>query len=177
MSIKKIIASALGVLILVGLVVFVGIQFIPVEKTNPPVVREPNWDSPQTRALMERACFDCHSNETRWPWYTNVAPVSWVIAREVQEGRASVNYSNWRPDEENEALETIFQGRMPPRQYLLLHPEARLTDSELQTLVGGLKATFGNIENEREREEGEAGGDGRISRQDDDANPSGHDDN
>jgi hypothetical protein len=153
LSIKKITISVLVIALMAGLLVFVGIQFIPVEKTNPPIAREPNWDSPQTRALVERACFDCHSNETKWPWYANIAPVSWAIAREVQEGRASLNYSNWRPNEENESLETIFQGRMPPRQYLLLHPEARLTNSEMETLVAGLKATFGgNIEGGRERE-------------------------
>jgi Haem-binding domain len=152
MSTKKIITSVLAVLILIGLVLFVGIQFVPVDRTNPPVVREPNWDSPQTRAMMERACFDCHSNETRWPWYSNIAPISWSIAREVHEGRRSLNYSDWNPNRPNESLETILQGRMPPRQYMLLHPEARLTDSELQSLVAGMKATFGaNAEQEGER--------------------------
>jgi len=122
---------------------FLAIQLVPVEKTNPPVVREPNWNAPQTRALMERACFDCHSHATKWPWYSNVAPVSWVIANEVREGRKELNYSNWRPDEENEAIEAILDGEMPPRQYLLLHPEARLTSAEKQTLITGLRQTFG----------------------------------
>lgn len=63
--------------------------------TNPPVVSEPTWDSPETRALAVRACYDCHSNETVWPWYTNVAPVSWLIQREVAEGREELNFSTW----------------------------------------------------------------------------------
>lgn len=151
MSIIRKIGLAIAALIGIGLVAFVAIQFVPVERTNPPVVREPNWDSPQTRALMERACFDCHSNETKWPWYTKVAPVSWTIAHDVQEGRRELNYSDWHPNEENESLEAILEGEMPPRQYLLMHPEARLSDAEMQTLVAGLKATFGNtLEDEEE---------------------------
>ncbi|MBI5081140.1 MAG: heme-binding domain-containing protein [Chloroflexi bacterium] len=61
--------------------VVIGMQLVPVWllKTNPPVTAEPKWDSEQTRALAKRACFDCHSNETVWPWYSNVAPVSWLI--------------------------------------------------------------------------------------------------
>lgn len=126
------------------------------------IIKQKNsyWDSPQTRALMERACFDCHSNETKWPWYAKIAPMSWIIAREGHEGRARLNYSNWRTNEENESIETILQDRMPPRQYLLLHPEARLTDSEVETLVAGLKATFGggNIGGEHQPEEDEREG-------------------
>jgi hypothetical protein len=84
-----------GVLIVIGLLGFITIQFVPVERTNPPVVSEPKWDSPQTRALAERACFDCHSNETKWPWYSQVAPVSWLITDDVYEGRAALNFSEW----------------------------------------------------------------------------------
>lgn len=156
MSMTRIVGLAIAALIGIGLVAFVVIQFVPVERTNPPVVREPNWDSSQTRALMERACFDCHSNETKWPWYTKVAPASWAIARDVQEGRRELNYSEWYPDEENESLEAIQEGAMPPRQYLLMHPEARLSDAEMQTLVTGLKATFGNtLEDDEEFGESE----------------------
>src|SRR3954449_12180710 len=73
------------------------IQLIPYghSHANPPVLKEPKWDSPQTRALAQRACFDCHSNETTWPWYTHIAPVSWLIARDVIEGRQHLNFSTW----------------------------------------------------------------------------------
>src|SRR6478735_10619944 len=75
----------------------VAIQFVPYghAHTNPPVRLEPAWDSPQTRELAARACFDCHSNLTKWPWYSNVAPVSWLIQRDVDGGRAALNFSEW----------------------------------------------------------------------------------
>src|SRR5215831_3235209 len=73
------------------------IQLIPFgrEHTNPPVTQEPAWDSPGTRELAKRACFDCHSNETVWPWYSRVAPVSWLTQRDVNGGRRHVNFSEW----------------------------------------------------------------------------------
>ena len=91
----KLFIKIAGVIIGIILVGFIAIQFIPVNRTNPPVAQEPNWDSPQTRALAERACFDCHSNETKWPWYSKVAPVSWIVADHVHEGRAALNLSEW----------------------------------------------------------------------------------
>ena len=140
----------LGLVIILGAFLLCGgggllaIQFIPVKKSNPPVVNEPNWDSPQTRALAERACFDCHSNQTKWPWYANIAPVSWAISHEVQEGRQKINYSDWKPKKEDESVEVILKGKMPPTKYLLFHPEARLTQTETDALIAGLKATFGS---------------------------------
>src|SRR5574340_945670 len=81
------------VVIVATLVVLAGfllIQLVPYGRnhTNPPVTGEPRWDSPQTRALAARACFDCHSNETKWRWYSNIAPISWLIQRDVDSGRA-----------------------------------------------------------------------------------------
>lgn len=137
-------SMGLGVLLVIGLVGFLAIQLVPVRGTNPPVVSEPSWDSAQTRALMERACFDCHSNETKWPWYTRVAPVSWLAVHDVNEGRAKLNYSQWRPSREDESIETIVEGSMPPRAYLLMHPEARLSAAETQQLIAGLRATLQN---------------------------------
>jgi hypothetical protein len=138
-TLLKIIIGFAG-LVLVGLLV---IQMVPVERTNPPVVREPNWDSAQTRALMDRACLDCHSNETNWPWYAYVAPVSWLVANDVQEGRAAVNFSEWQPGRENESVEAILEGEMPLEIYLITHPEARLSKAETQALIAGLEATLG----------------------------------
>jgi len=143
MSIRSIFKLS-GVIIVIGIAVFILIQFIPVDTTNPPVVNEPNWDSQQTRALTQRACFDCHSNETVWPTYTKIAPVSWVIANHVLEGRETLNFSQWNPNRRNEAIETIIEGEMPPLYYTAIHPEARLSALEKQQLVSGLQNTFSN---------------------------------
>jgi len=126
------------------LLILVGIQLIPIDRTNPAVSREVQWDSPATRELAQRACFDCHSNETVWPWYSYVAPVSLRVADHVQEGREHLNFSAW--DQPNvdleEVVENIERGEMPLSDYLLMHPEAKLSDSEKQALLDGLKATF-----------------------------------
>lgn len=131
----------------IGLVALaLGIQLIPYghDHQNPPVLAEPAWDSQQTRDLAERACFDCHSNETKWAWYTNIAPMSWLIQHDVEEGRQKLNWSEWdTPPRENESVEAIREGSMPPRVYTLIHSEARLTDQEMSTLVDGMRATFG----------------------------------
>lgn len=130
---------------IVGLIVI--IQFIPVAgaKSNPPVVAEPAWDSPQTRELAVRACYDCHSNETVWPWYSNVAPVSWRVISHTNEGRESLNFSEWNVPQEDahEAAESVRDGSMPLRVYLLTHAEARLSDQEKALLAQGLDNTLG----------------------------------
>lgn len=134
--------------LLVGLgVLLVAVQFVPYgrDHDNPPVTAEPSWDSPVTRDLAVRACFDCHSNQTRWPWYSNIAPMSWLIQRDIDEGRDELNWSEWGPESEgHESAETVLEGSMPPTPYTLLHPEARLTDQEMDALVTGLVATFGS---------------------------------
>jgi len=142
--------------ILLALVVlFVLIQFIPYGKdhTNPPVIAEPNWDSPRTKELFMRACGDCHSNETKWPWYSNIAPLSWSIYHHVVEGREHFNVSMWGHQKKNEgedAAEEVEEGEMPLKSYLLAHPEARLSDSEKKELIEGLKKTFGEKEHDED---------------------------
>jgi hypothetical protein len=130
-----------------ALSLFVVIQLIPIWalKTNPPVVAEPQWDSPQTQALAERACFDCHSNETKWPWYSNVAPVSWLVVVDTVRGRNKLNFSEWgvRRAKLDEVGKVIRRGEMPPSNYLLTHPEAKLTETEKQQLIDGLSKTIG----------------------------------
>ncbi len=133
-----------GLLALVG--GFLLIQLVPYgrDHENPPVVAEPAWDSAETRDLAARACFDCHSNETVWPWYSSVAPLSWLVQNDVDEGREHLNFSEWnRRQEADEAAETVREGSMPPNYYTIIHPDARLTDAELTQLVNGLTATFG----------------------------------
>ncbi len=136
---------AIGLSVL-GVLGFLAIQLVPYGRnhTNPPVVREPIWPSPEVRALAKRACFDCHSNEVVWPWLSNVAPVSWMIQRDVDEGRRKLNFSEWgtRRDE-RDAAEQVQQGKMPEPKYLLTHPEARLTSAEKQMLIDGLQAIAG----------------------------------
>lgn len=128
----------------------VAIQLVPYghQHANPPVRAEPAWDSARTRELAVRACYDCHSNETGWPWYTNVAPVSWLAQRDVEQGRRELNYSEWdRPQREaRESAEQVERNQMPPPYYLLAHPEARLSTAERAELIQGLTATFGRAE-------------------------------
>lgn len=122
------------------------IQFIPLNQTNPTVIREPAWDSPRTRAYAQRACFDCHSNETVWPWYAHVAPLSWLITNHVNEGRKEFNISEWKPGQGDEAAEHFRDGEMPLSSYRLLHPEARLSATERSEFLEGLIATFGQAQ-------------------------------
>ena len=134
--------------IVVVVVVFaIALQLVPYghAHSNPPVQVEPKWDSPQTRALAQRACFDCHSNETVWPWYGNIAPVSWLLWNDVREGRDNMNFSEWEnggSQDLQEIVEVIQEGEMPLPQYLLMHPEARLSDADKQALIDGLTQTL-----------------------------------
>ena len=90
---KRIIIWVVIAIVLLGLL----IQLIPLpgRGNNPPVVAEPKWDSPQTAALVKRACYDCHSNQTVWPWYARIAPASWLIQRDVATGHTGLNFSEW----------------------------------------------------------------------------------
>lgn len=127
-------------------VIFILIQIFQVDHTNPEVRGEPNWDSPRTRELAKRACFDCHSNETNWPWYSYVAPVSWRVYNHVYNGRRKFNFSDYPlgTKEPEEAIEEIQKGEMPLSDYLILHSEADLTLMEKAELIKGLQKTFSN---------------------------------
>lgn len=145
---------ALLVAVLAGL--FLLIQFLPLgaQRSNPPVVAEPAWDSPRTRELFLRTCGDCHSNQTRWPWYSYVAPASWLVTSDVTEARKHLNVSEWHREQEDadEAAEEFREGEMPLPIYLPLHPEARLDPDERKELLRGLLATFGERRSETERD-------------------------
>jgi hypothetical protein len=123
-----------------------GIQAVPYGRRheNPPVLAEPSWDTPQTRGLAARACFDCHSNETIWPWYSNIAPISWLVQRDVDQGRRAVNFSEWnRPQKEaHEAAKTVREGEMPPWIYTIRSASARLSVTEKEALARGLAVTL-----------------------------------
>ena len=138
---------AIVILLAVAVGGFVLIQFIPYghQHDNPPIVKEPNWDSAQTKEIAQRACFDCHSNEIDWPWYSYVAPVSWLIQHDAEEGRQHLNFSDWdRMRYPDEIIEVVDRGEMPPAQYLLMHPEARLTQQEKDQFISGIQATISN---------------------------------
>lgn len=139
MKIKLLVTVVLGL---------VAIQFVPYGRNhvNPPVKQEPAWDAAITRKLFFRVCGDCHSNETVWPGYSNVAPVSWLVQHDVEHGRKMFNVSDWGRSGKNkgdEAAEQLREGEMPPWFYLPLHAQARLTPEERKQLVAGLIATFG----------------------------------
>ncbi len=129
---------------------FLLIQLLPYGRnhTQPPVIREPAWDSLETKELAERACYDCHSNQTVWPWYSHVAPVSWMVQHHVDEGRQYLNFSEWgsghRDGEEGEEMaEVVYEGEMPLASYLITHPQARLSNIEKAALARGLMAVGG----------------------------------
>jgi len=132
------------VLAVVGLLAVA--QLVPYgrDHTNPPVVAEPRWDRPATRELARRACFDCHSNETRWPWYSHVAPASWLVQNDVDEGRYELNFSRWDRvyEEAHESGDVVREGGMPPRYYLWMHGDAKLTAAEREELARGLDASL-----------------------------------
>lgn len=140
-----------GLLDLLGLGLV--IQVVPYGRNheNPEMLREPDWgwDRPRTRELFLRGCKDCHSNQTEWPGYSVVALVSWLVQRDVHDGRSHFNVSEWGRDENHgdEAAEMVREGKMRPWFHLPAHPEARLSDAEREALIAGLVATF---------EEGEA---------------------
>jgi hypothetical protein len=130
-----------------GLVALFGLmQLVPYGRThsNPPTIEEPKWDSPRTRELAVRACFDCHSNQTKWPWYADVAPFSWVVEYDVENARSIINFSEWNRTYPLAAHsgESVINGGMPTMKYRMAHPEADLTHEETVELARGLDATF-----------------------------------
>ena len=119
---------------------FALIQLVPVDRSNPPVESE-TPAPPAVRAVLRRACYDCHSNETRWPWYGRIAPVSWLLERDVREGRREVDFSTWNRNDEKrrarkwkEIREQVEQGKMPPPIYTIVHGEARLSAEDRAVL-------------------------------------------
>jgi len=138
---------------------FVGIQFVPVDRTNPPV--EKTIDAPAAvRDILERACYDCHSNLTQWPWYGYVAPVSWLVAHDVHEGREELNFSAWNrlsPERKAKKIwevgEEIAEGEMPLRLYRWMHSHGRLSEAERTVLIQWAK-TNGREDEKHEHEQG-----------------------
>jgi Haem-binding domain len=126
------------------LVVAVLLQLVPLGRAhpNPPVRQDAPWPDGRTRELAMTACYDCHSNQTRWPPQSFVAPFSWLIARDVKQGRAKLNFSDWAEDadEATDAADAVTDGSMPPTRYVLVHPGARLGQAERRLLADTLAA-------------------------------------
>ena len=123
---------------------FLLIQLVPNRVQNPPVTRGAVWSSPELEVLARNACYDCHSNEVRLPWYGQIAPIAWVINDHVLEGRAALNFSTMdRPGEEaHEASEALLEGEMPPDYYTFMHGEANLDEAQKQALAAELDRLF-----------------------------------
>jgi hypothetical protein len=121
-------------------VIFVGMQAVRPERTNPPVKAEDTLEAqyevpPEVKQILERSCSDCHSHRTRWPWYSHVAPASWLLAEHVKDGRRHFNMDNFTEEMSfKDICQEIRVGSMPMKSYLLLHPEAKLTGAEIQTV-------------------------------------------
>lgn len=153
------------------IVVFAAIQFVPVDRSHPPVVDPIVFTDANAELIARRSCYDCHSNENVWPWYGNIAPVSWVVAHHVEEGRSILNFSDIAGTIANggeggergeageggegdaggsaseiveESAETINEGEMPPAYYLLTHPDAKLSAADKATLITGIKEALAN---------------------------------
>lgn len=121
-------------------IVFVAVQLVPVDRNNPPVVAD--FDGPaDVESVLRTSCYDCHSHEVRWPWYSRVAPASWLVAHDVREARDHLNFSKWeildakhRAKMAEEMWEEVEERQMPLPMYLLAHPDARLTETAKATL-------------------------------------------
>lgn len=129
------------------LLVFIGIQFVPVAAIEASSKRSAmKGEDPQVVALLKRSCYDCHSNETEWPWYSRVAPASWLVAKDVAGGRESVNFSNWddmdafdKQYAREQAHDLVKDGDMPPWFYIPMHPSAKTNDQDLTVLAKWVK--------------------------------------
>lgn len=126
-------------------VVFILIQFVPYGRTshsNPEATNPFQWTDPQAEAIARTSCYDCHSNETDWWWATNIAPMSWLVQRDVDGARSSFNFSEWAGVPSVEELSEAIDSEMPPFQYEMIHPDAKLTDAEKQALIAGYRASL-----------------------------------
>lgn len=129
--------------LIAALIGFTALQLVPYgwRHENPPVTERAPWPSEQARSIAAASCLSCHSNETDWPWYSYIAPMSWLIRRDVEEGREDLNFSTWDRDDgrADDAIESILDGDMPPRRYVLVNPGARLSSEEERALVDALR--------------------------------------
>jgi len=141
---KKVLLAALGILIV--------LQFIKIDKTNPET--NPQYDiytagnlSPEIGSLLKNACNDCHSNHTKYPWYTSFQPFGWFVSGHIKHGRGNLNFSEWhgyseskRSNKAEDCIEVLEAGRMPLKSYTWMHPKARLTKEQNKELIDFFKS-------------------------------------
>lgn len=161
---KKTTKNAIRLVLVALAVLFGAIQLVPVDRENPPV----GMDIPssnEVKSILRRACYDCHSNETDWPWYGHVAPLSWLVADDVEEGREELNFSTWNSynaekirKKIGEIWEEVEEGEMPPWSYLLTHGEARLSEQDRRLLHDWAALETGFVEH-RDANGGDSGSD------------------
>lgn len=127
-----------GIILVLALI---AVQFVPVERANLPVESDAPMAA-EVKTVIRRACYDCHSNETVWPWYSYVAPVSRLVAKDVREGRRELNFSEWNQYAENrrarklkEIVEQVEKGKMPQWYYVMMHPDAKLSASDKELIL------------------------------------------
>lgn len=137
---------ALKIIVVVLFVGFVAIQFIRPDRTNPPIIAERTLEATtevpeNVKAILSRSCADCHSNNTYYPWYSQIAPASWFLANHVSEGRRELNFSEWATYERRkkkrkmeEVCEQIETRQMPLPSYLWIHRDAAMSDGDIKTL-------------------------------------------
>jgi hypothetical protein len=150
--------------VLVLAAVFLVLQLIPYGWThsNPPVTSAAPWPDAESEAVARQSCYSCHSNETDWPAYSYVAPMSWLVRRDVDSGRRAMNFSEWDPadNEAEDAIDEIEDGDMPPSQYTLIHRDATLTDEEQAILSRALNQMAGEDSSGKGSGVGTGSGDG-----------------
>jgi len=131
--------------------IIVIIQFFRIDKTNPEVIAENDFVTitnppEEVTTILKTACYDCHSNESKYPWYTNVAPISWWVKHHIDEGREELNFSNWKTFKAKkkdhkleELIEEVEEGEMPLDEYTWTHADAQLTEEQKHVLVNWVK--------------------------------------
>ena len=142
--------------LLVAVIAFAAIQAVPYgwRHSNPPVLADAPWPNAEGAALARGSCYACHSNETDWPAYSYVAPMSWLVRQDVEAGRDRLNFSEWGEDSDvRDAAETVAEGSMPPRRYTMLHSGGHLSDAERRVLIAALETM------DRDERDGRGSGD------------------
>lgn len=130
---------------LAAMALFVLIQLVPYGRAhnNPPETQPVKFATADARQLMTRSCGDCHTNLTNWRWYSNIAPISWLVTKDIDGGRSNLNFSEWdKPQTELSDLLEKVDGGMPPIQYTLPHPSAKLSDNEKLRLKTALTELY-----------------------------------
>ncbi len=145
--------STWRIILIVVIVIFIAIQFIPVKRDNPPVKSDIPAPA-DVKAILHRACYNCHSNETKWPWYSHVAPASWLVTSDVHEARSHMDWSDWNQydaEDQHDFIEHIWKlvnsGDMPLWYYKIAHPESKLTVEDKMKIKNWVQSVTADTNN------------------------------